>query len=154
VPSIVNEISNIQQQKKGQEVWFQLLFSHYNNEFQKTHIREISIRKLTSNTHRCTLNRLSKQNNGVLSYTFTWRTDFTWLMIPSTLQSRTVGIQEVIGNRISTSSRLPERQQFLSEHVLAAKITSRINFLIFDSRKRQTCRTQGFWASVEHIHTV
>uniref|UniRef100_A0A453HUP5 Uncharacterized protein n=1 Tax=Aegilops tauschii subsp. strangulata TaxID=200361 RepID=A0A453HUP5_AEGTS len=30
-------------------------------------------------------------------------------MIPSTLQSRTFGIREVTGNRISTSSRLPER---------------------------------------------
>lgn len=42
------------------------------------------------------------------NYTFAGGTDFTLRMSPSTLQSRTLGIREVTGNRISTCSRLPE----------------------------------------------
>ena len=43
------------------------------------------------------------------NYTFDEGTEFTLPMIPSTLQSRTLGIREVTGNRISTCSRIPER---------------------------------------------
>lgn len=59
------------------EVWFQVLFSNKNNEFQKPHTRETSIKNLTANAHSCTFNHLNKYNNGALNYTFTGRTDFT-----------------------------------------------------------------------------
>jgi hypothetical protein len=137
------------------EVWFQVLFSNKNNEFQKPHTRETSIKNLTANAHSCTFNHSNKYNNGVLNYTFAGRTDFTWLVIPSTLQSRTLGIREVTGNRISKFSRLPERAAIS----IGARPSCQDNkqdkhHLVFDNRKWQTCSMQGIWTSIDIIHIV